>query len=46
MSLNRFVRQLKPIKKIKSTIFKRYQNIMEAKGLNIDELQKIRDGES
>ena len=44
MSLNRFVRQLKPIQENKVNYVDAIQNIMEAKGLNIDELQKIRDG--
>ena len=44
MSLNRFVRQLNPIKKSKVDYVDVIQNIMEAKGLDIGELQKIRGG--
>ena len=44
MSLNRFVRQLNPIQKNKVDYVDVIQNIMEAKGLDIGELQKIRGG--
>jgi len=44
MSLNRFVRQLNPIKENKVDYVDVIQNIMEAKGLDIGELQKIRGG--
>ena len=44
MSLNRFVRQLNPIQENKVNYVDVIQNIMEAKGLDIGELQKIRGG--
>ena len=44
MSLRGYVKQLRPIQENKVDYVDAIQNIMEAKGLNIDELQKIRDG--
>ena len=44
MSLNRYVRQLNPIQENKVNYVDVIQNIMEAKGLDIGELQKIRGG--
>ena len=43
MSLNRYVRQLKPIKENKVNYVDVIQNL-SSKGLNIGELQKIRGG--
>ena len=45
MSLNRFVRQLKPIQENKVNYVDAIQNLMEAvKGINIDVLRKLKDG--
>ena len=45
MSLNRFVRQLKPIQENRVNYVDAIQNLMEAvKGINIDVLRKLKDG--
>ena len=42
MALQKYVRQLRPIQENKVDYVERFQDLFEAKGLNIDELRKLR----